>query len=242
MNTSPYIIDSALKQKNLAVTNFIKSNQSKIKSILPFALSSENVCKLDLSKHNKELAALSVHNTEMLRQFIFNCISSNEKKVGIGGYDEDRGWYQRAEHFEENGEPRTIHIGVDLWTVGNTEIFAPLDGEIHSFQNNALYGDYGPTIILKHLTDKGDEFFTLYGHLSEKSLEGKSVGQKILANDAFCTIGTAPTNGNWPEHLHFQIILDMLGKTGDFAGVCTASDREYFLTLCPDANLLLALR
>ena len=39
--------------------------------------------------------------------------------------------------------------------------------------------DYGPVIVLRHETDDGTEFFTLYGHLSRKSLDGLEVGPAI---------------------------------------------------------------
>ena len=51
-------------------------------------------------------------------------------------------------------------------------IHAALDGTIHSFQNNTALGDYGPTIILSHEIE-GFKFHTLYGHLSEASLNEK---------------------------------------------------------------------
>ena len=38
--------------------------------------------------------------------------------------------------------------------------------------------DYGPVIILRHETDDGTEFFTLYGHLSRESLDGLDVGTR----------------------------------------------------------------
>jgi hypothetical protein len=46
-------------------------------------------------------------------------------------------------------------------------------------------------------------------------------------------------NGNWPPHLHFQLIIDMQGMKGDYPGVCKFSERERYLANCPDADLLL---
>ncbi len=67
-------------------------------------------------------------------------------------------------------EHRTIHIGLDLFADAGTPVFAPLAGTIHAFSDNAQPQDYGPVIILRHETDDGTEFFTLYGHLSRESL------------------------------------------------------------------------
>ena len=65
----------------------------------------------------------------------------------------------------EQEEPRRLHLGVDIWGKEGTEIFAPLDGIVHSFAFNDNFGDYGATIILLH-QQEGRQFFTLYGHLS----------------------------------------------------------------------------
>jgi len=54
-------------------------------------------------------------------------------------------------------------------------------------------------------------------------------------------IGPFPENGGWPPHLHFQIILDILGMEGDFPGVCRASERAVWKSLCPDPNLILGV-
>jgi murein DD-endopeptidase MepM/ murein hydrolase activator NlpD len=109
---------------------------------------------------------------------------------------------------------------------------------VHSAQDNALFGDYGPTVILTHELD-GATFHTLYGHLSRESLAGKEPGAVIKRGERIGTFGAPPINGDWPPHLHFQIIVDMLGKVGDYPGVAAESQRELYLTLCPDANLIL---
>jgi peptidoglycan LD-endopeptidase LytH len=48
-------------------------------------------------------------------------------------------------------------------------------------------------------------------------------------------------NGNWPPHLHFQLIADMEGWKGDYPGVCKYSEREKWLGNCPDPDLVLDL-
>jgi murein DD-endopeptidase MepM/ murein hydrolase activator NlpD len=66
-------------------------------------------------------------------------------------------------------EERNIHIGLDLWIKAGTPILAALEGTLHSFNFNAGFGDYGPTIILEHKVE--NQTFILYGHLSLDSLE-----------------------------------------------------------------------
>jgi murein DD-endopeptidase MepM/ murein hydrolase activator NlpD len=145
--------------------------------------------------------------------------------------------YHRSNHFKGE-EPRTIHLGVDIWTEAGTPVFAPLSGKVHSFRDNAGFGDYGPTIILEHLLDD-TLFYTLYGHLSRASLAGLHQGQLFEKGAVLGEIGPYPENGDWPPHLHFQIITDMLGMEGDFPGVASVSKRNFYLSICPDPMLIL---
>jgi 4-aminobutyrate aminotransferase-like enzyme len=136
-------------------------------------------------------------------------------------------------------EQRTIHLGLDLFAPANTSVHAPLAGTVEAFANNREALDYGPVVILKHATDGGEIFHTLYGHLSTESLKKLEIGKEIQEGEKFGQLGTAEENGGWPPHLHFQIILDLLGLGTDFPGVARASERGVWTKLSPDPNLLL---
>jgi len=79
-------------------------------------------------------------------------------------------------------------LGIDITAIAGTEIFAPLEGSVHSFQNNSSFGDYGPTIILEHNLD-GEIFYTLYGHLSLNSLDELSEGKEIKKGQKIAELG-----------------------------------------------------
>jgi len=181
-------------------------------------------------------------DTEAFTAKIFSRMKDAGARVGIGRYNEARLLYTSDVFKSNDGERRTIHIGIDLFMKAVSPVFAPIDGVIHSFANNAAPLDYGPAIIVQHEADEGRvKFFTLYGHLSEDSLEGIHPGKPIKRGDRIASIGAPPTNGGWPPHLHFQVICDMLGKHGDFPGVAPASQREVWLSICPDPNLILGI-
>ena len=121
----------------------------------------------------------------------------------------------------------------------NTPIYAPLNGRIHSFQNNDKPFDYGPTIILEHVLEENVQFYTLYGHLSKVSLENLSVGQTIEQGQLVGYIGEKSENGGWNPHLHFQVISDMDDLKGDYPGVASKQDASTMLHKCPDPQLIL---
>jgi len=59
-----------------------------------------------------------------------------------------------------------------LFAPAGTPVFAPLGGVVHAFADNSAPLDYGPVIILRHDVN-GVTFYTLYGHLSRASLQGR---------------------------------------------------------------------
>lgn len=156
-----------------------------------------------------------------------------DARAAWGGYGERRELYTGSDLFTGE-EPRVIHLGIDVWTNAGTPLAAPLDAAVHSFADNDTFGDYGATIILDH----GD-FHTLYGHLARRSLADLHVGREIAAGTVFAWLGERQENGGWPPHLHFQKILDMQGRQGDFPGAATEAEREAWLRNCPDPTALL---
>ncbi|SDG00088.1 Peptidase family M23 [Dyadobacter soli] len=197
--------------------------------------------KLDFTAANTDLLTRDLSETVDFSDYVFGEMLSENKFNGFGGYGEDRVIYRHRKHFTADTEkPRSIHLGIDIWTDAGTPLYAPLDATVHSFAFNDHYGDYGPTIILSHEL-AGTTFFTLYGHLSLSSLEGLWEGKNINAGEHFASIGPYPENGDWPPHLHFQIIRDMGNHTGDFPGVCNATDSDYYLDLCPDPEWILRI-
>ena len=219
----------------------ILQNQKNVKVIAPEIEYNEYVA-FDLSANTTEALNLPLTDAKAFEDFVESQLAKNNAKVAYGGYLEQRNLYQRSTVFKDvNVEERNIHIGLDLWIKAGTPVLAALDGTIHSFQNNTALGDYGPAIILEHEIDS-IKFYTLYGHLSLDSLNGKSEGQVVKKGEIIAQLGAPPINGDYAPHLHFQIIANMQGKKGDYPGVCSKSELEFYTENCPDPNLLLKIR
>jgi 4-aminobutyrate aminotransferase-like enzyme/Ser/Thr protein kinase RdoA (MazF antagonist) len=170
-------------------------------------------------------------------------IDNNPNTIWAGGYGEVRPFYTDAAFKipgNEGYELRTIHLGTDFWAKAGEAIKALFDGEVVACYDNAGDKDYGPVIILKHTINEQLSFFMLYGHLSRESLN-KRIGQNIKAGEVIATIGTKEVNGNWPPHLHLQIIMNLLGNENNFDGVARPSLWPVFNSLCPDPNLFFNL-
>lgn len=203
---------------------------------LPLDLS---VGSLDLG-NNANFAA-----NEAFQHTVNQLLARAHAQLGAGGYAETRPFYTSDAYLVEGNDGprwRSVHLGLDLWAAAGTPIYAPLPGVVHSFQDNAHDNDYGPTIILRHDISDRLHFYTLYGHLTRTDLILLKVGQRVAQGETIAHIGPAPENGNWPPHLHFQIVLDLLDKVGDFPGVAFPDELPWWLSLCPNPNALLGDR
>ncbi len=202
-------------------------------------LTAENSIELDFTAANTDLKLLDLKDTEQFSEYVFGKLKHDGKHFGIGGYMEPRAIYQRSEVFGKSKENfRNVHLGIDIWAKAGQPIYAPIDGKVHSFQDNGTFGNYGPVIILEHQL-LGEVFYSLYGHLKRSDLVGLEKGQRISAGRVFCHIGSYPENGDWPPHLHFQLIADLEGNEGDYPGVCASKDIEKYRNNCPDPKVLL---
>lgn len=221
------------------IKNFLKEYRET-----SFIISSEffkkNPYVFDFTKNNRDFSNVDMGNTMEFQKYIDKKIKENNSLFGMGGYGEERVIYSHSDLFKGKDVFRSVHLGIDLWLPEKTQIYCPLKGEVHSFKDNNNLGDYGPTIILKH-SFNNFSFYTLYGHLSKSSLYNLKKGMVFNRGEEMVKVGTFLENGSWPSHLHFQIILDLLGKEGDFFGVTSREEKDYYLKICPDPNLILRI-
>lgn len=227
MSTNREKIIEFLKSCDRLSPVFENMNGSKIKT-------------LDLTTADPFYANLKEYNSEAIGNYLFSSLEKEGYEFGIGGFGEDRSWYEIRGQFLDQAEPRVIHLGVDIWVKAGTKLYAPLEGKVHSFKFNNAPGDYGPTLVIEHLTDSGIPFYSLYGHLSLESIKDKSVGMEIVSGQEIGAIGAPPINGDWAPHLHIQLIVDMDGKQGDFVGLCAKSMKEHYVSkICIDPAFIL---
>lgn len=224
--------------KHAELSNYIISNPGAVGKVIDFDASADRLFRFNFTKKNKTLNTETFSDTRKFAGWIQETLNANNCRYGIGGYMEHRTIYARSPLFDTMDEPRRLHLGIDIWAAAGTPVYAPLKGMIHSFNNNNNFGDYGPTIIVEHNLN-GLQLHTLYGHLSQSSLDGLQTGQPVKMNQAIGQLGGAEENGHWPSHLHFQLMFDMEGYYGDYPGVGRFSKKEQYRQNIPDPQLLL---
>lgn len=228
--------------KNIEFNTFLKKCTQRFTPVINPQYHIKEYVQIDLSVKNDTLKRIDFGSSLAVEKYINQHCKQNNAKVAYGGYLEQRAIYQRSSHFnqQDHETERNIHLGLDLWVAAGTNVLAVLDGEIHSFNDNTNFGDYGPTIILKHKISKR-VFYTLYGHLSRESLANIQLGQKFQQGEVIAQLGSAEVNGDYAPHLHFQIIKNIGSYFGDYPGVCSKKDLIYYSENCPNPNLLLKL-
>ena len=61
------------------------------------------------------------------------------------------------------------------------------------------------------------------------------------AGTRIARIGASPRNGNWPPHLHLQVISHRLGWETDFPGVALPSEQRFWKEISPNPYRLLGI-
>ncbi|HEV7779845.1 MAG TPA: peptidoglycan DD-metalloendopeptidase family protein [Chitinophagaceae bacterium] len=226
-----------------SLISLLKIHQQEFHPVVPFNPATDKLLSFDLTAQNKELTDAILSDTNLFTAWVNEKISHANARYGIGGYAEHRTVYRVSKVFDAQSpgeEPRRLHLGTDIWGKPGTAVMAPLSGIVHSFAFNDQPGNYGATIILSHAFE-GLHFYTLYGHLSLNSIKNIQEGDRVDKGEIFASFGIPSENGQWPPHLHFQLILDMSEWSGDYPGVCRFSEKEQWLANSPDPDIILQL-
>ena len=161
---------------------------------------------------------------------------------GLGLYGEHRTVYETPQFADAaSPERRTVHLGIDVFAVAGTPVYAPLPGRVLHLKYNADPLDYGHTLILRH-DDGPVPYFTLYGHLGSSLPVLLKMGQVVQPGQLIAHLGDWHENGGWAAHVHFQVMSDMLAQQGgNFFGVGHASLWDVWSDICLDPNLILRI-
>lgn len=230
------------------VVSWLKEQQTDIGPVVDIATTVDEIVLFDLSVGSLALGQLlDPTDRPAMAEWLARQLAS--AKMGIGRYDEARRFDLLPPSLDETP---TIHLGIDLFLPTGTPIMAPLGGTIHSLGHT----EQGATVIVAHslpqepkahIDDEMERrlpvgrpaFFTLYHHLDRESVSQWSEGQPVTQGDLLGRLGDKADG--WPAHLHFQLISDMLGYRGNFPAMARPSQRETWLSLCPNPNLILNL-
>jgi 4-aminobutyrate aminotransferase-like enzyme/Ser/Thr protein kinase RdoA (MazF antagonist) len=184
--------------------------------------------------------------------FELGCLSRQQKgPVPAGGYLE-----YRAEPFLKTYEPgmqaqgavraggnsgpvcRSLHLGMDVWAKPGTPVHALFDARVVQARMEASNGPAGSaTLILAHRIPGGMPFYTLYGGLDPECLDRLDKGRTVEKGETLGMVAARTVIENRVLHLHFQVMLDLLGHGCGFPRVVFPEQKAVWQSICPDPNL-----
>ncbi|MCP4488596.1 MAG: aminotransferase class III-fold pyridoxal phosphate-dependent enzyme [Gammaproteobacteria bacterium] len=226
--------------QHASITQWLRAQQKSFQCVIDIDLKNAPLLWLDLGvaspyfMHPGDPAKMTLSLHRALEDMA--CLA------GVGGYGEYRLLYNDDAFVDADGHQRNMHLGIDIFMPAGSAIYAPMSATVFAVANHARDYDYGGCVILRHRIPQSDlEFYTLYGHLAPGSLAPLKAGDTINAGQQIAVLGDVNENGGWPPHLHFQIMLDLLGETDTFVGAGSPVYRDVWLSLCPDPNLMLGI-
>lgn len=224
------------------VMAWLERNAHDFSAIVKPAVAKPQVAVFDFSASSSEAEQWAVLDAQAAEARIAAFIREQNADFGIGVYGEDRGIY-RGDAYETaiSDERRSIHLGVDLFAPAGEPVHAPFAGKVAFLHDDAVAFGFGPTVLLEHITDTGDIFWTLYGHLSRETLATLAIGQPVARGESFAALGASEENGNWAPHLHFQLVTDHLGLGGRMFGVGVRDQWQVWREISPDPSVVLGL-
>jgi 4-aminobutyrate aminotransferase-like enzyme/Ser/Thr protein kinase RdoA (MazF antagonist) len=160
----------------------------------------------------------------------------------LGYYAEPRLIYTDKAYYKgpfKASNRRTVHMGVDIFAPAGTRVRAPLNATVEAVENRTDNLDYGGLVILRHETEKGAAFFTLYGHLNPESIGSLTVGQFIEKGQAIAALGEPHHNGGWAPHLHFQ--TGLINTDPNWPGAVDPDELDFWSMLYPNPAAILNL-
>lgn len=224
------------------ITAWLEDNAHRFAPVIRPDLKIPRVTIFDFSASSPDAALLDTLDGPGFDRFCEERMAAEGADFGIGTYGEDRTIY-KGEAYETTAAHvrRTVHVGIDIFAPPGEPVYAPLAGKVAFIHDDAVAYGFGPTVLLQHETDAGDVFWTLYGHLSRARVSRLRIGQHVSAGEAFSEFGPRPENGEWPPHLHFQVMTDHLGLEARMHGVGTLHDWQIWQQVAPDPSVLLGL-
>src|SRR5450631_2957932 len=95
----------------------LQKHQTEFHHVVDFDHRKDKLYRFDFSAGNKVLNRDNITDTEKFSHYIDSTLQQTGARYGIGGYNEDRILYSRSGLFEGT-EPRTVHLGIDIWGAG----------------------------------------------------------------------------------------------------------------------------
>ena len=115
------------------ISTVLEKHGHQFHQVIPFNEATDKIVSLNLAKTNAGFTEGIYNDTDLFSRYIDLQRKNSHATYLIGGYREHREMYSRSKLFDKNlatevetkDEPRTLHLGTDIWGEAGTKIFAP---------------------------------------------------------------------------------------------------------------------
>ncbi len=221
------------------LVRWLERNAHDFAPVIRPDLARPKVAVLDFSASSPDAAELASLDGPGFDRWCEGKTANAGADFAVGSYGEDRTIY-KGEAFDIGAARRSVHLGIDIFAPAGEPVHAPFAGRVAFLHDDAVPYGFGPTVLLAHEAE-AETFWTLYGHLSHDGFAKLTPGQAIAKGQAFASFGQRHENGNWPPHLHFQIVTDHLGLQARMHGVGVGRDWQIWRQVSPDPSGVLGL-
>jgi 4-aminobutyrate aminotransferase-like enzyme/Ser/Thr protein kinase RdoA (MazF antagonist) len=226
----PYSID---------LIQLLLANQNQIHPILNDEISLKEHMVFNLSLENPEFnSSKSTNDWKEVIPYIYKSLKDNNKEIGISRHNEVRLDYINAPINSFNTP--MVHLGINLFLNPGKPIYSPIEGILVSITQDNKINNYD--IILEHQFGNSKlRFYTLYKNLKIETIKGFKIGKLVKKGKLLGHVGRLENNEIPLSYVHFQIIIDLLGKMEKFPSIINANQKKIWLSLCPDPNIILKI-
>ena len=105
--------------------------------------------------------------------------------------------WQITKEFNDTGNPRTSHLGIDILSWENSPVVSTADGTV-------IYADLDPTLGQLIRIDHGNGWISEYGHNSQLFVK---YGLEVKKGQTIAIFGGTDNYGSGP-HLHYALLYN----------------------------------
>ena len=199
-----------------------------IKGLIPDDISDASIIRLDLSTYNPALA--QVEEQREVLSYIRDNLLSSSAIAAISGYAEERRDFLSGQ--------RITHLGLDVLSMEDLPVLAPVNGRFYAVRNEQTSGDI--KIAIQHRLG-AFRFYSILSHISGATRTLHRPGSPVMAGEL---LGYAAPG--YHHHaglclLHFSVVIEAGYELFDIPeDVETARANDFLCMLIDPAPLLRA--
>lgn len=197
-----------------------------IKGVIPCDAGNQSIIKLDLSINNPDIAGAR-EQSEVL-SYIRKKLSSSTSLAAVSGFAEERKQFPSGRNM--------IHLGLDLLSIEDFPVLAPMNGRLYALRSEQKNGDL--KIVIQHRLG-AFRFYSVFSHISGTTRTLHKPGSLIMAGEL---LGYTTSNFGCDAGLcliHFSVFLEAGCEPFEIPENVDISQSESVLCMAVDPTPLL---